>query len=76
MTISLAHDHGCHDRADRGDRRGELFTFTDAVADGSGGQAAHEKWEVEKPASPSCWIPKASIFDRVAWAIVSSDPAG
>ena len=62
--------------SDRGDGRGELATFTDAVADGSGGQAAHEKWEVEKPAFPSYWIPKASIFDRVAWAIVSSVPAG
>ena len=39
-------------------------------------QAAHENCDVEKPALPWYWMPKASILDRVAFATFSSEPAG
>ena len=38
--------------------------------------AAHENREVENAEVPSYWIPNASILERVAWATVSSEPAG
>jgi hypothetical protein len=41
-----------------------------------GAYAAHENRDVEKPALFAWWTPKASIFERVAFATFSSERAG